>query len=267
MNNYKYLILIILVVTIFSGLVFYQKNSQKNELFFGGEIEIKNEDGVDMALYRKVISDGVEEKNLYMGLDIGDTKNFDDKSLIKLHTNGFWDPKKCSQMQLVLGKEKFVFVDSFIETEGDPGFSAFVFVYDVKTNKLMQYESPISINKIYKTENQEIDEFYTISKDKKTDKYSLYKLDLLNKKFVFIKEYSQEGGYGLVTATTTLAWCKDFGAKCVYDQDHIFERKDKEYRTEKSLNNVFEVREFYKNKEVFRLKEADMVRSFILGAI
>lgn len=230
---------------------------------FGTKTEIKNENTGNMGLYKMKVGN----ENLYVSLDIEENPSYEENIEIqKLHTNVFWDPKKCSQMQVSLGKEKIVFVDSFIESQGNPGFSAFIFIYDVKENKLVQYESPISINKIYKTE--EGDNFYVISKVKDSgNNYNLYKVDLPNRKFIFVKSYEQPEGYGLITATKTLLWCANFGKDCVGDQEFPFQKGDELIRIEKDVDNVFGVRVLWENKAIFELKSSDLVRSFILGVI
>jgi hypothetical protein len=235
-----------------------------------------------ISLFEKTFTDQEgAEKKVYFASDYTQNQDFFKKNIkevnanIKnLHTNPFWDPKRCSQMIHVIGPDKIIFSDSFVEQGDVSSFLTFVYVFDLKDNTLTSYRVPISIQKMF-FDGQN---FFAISQNKKDNFWRLYSFDFQTGQLLLRKVYTpalnkaegrpdiSEKKLGLITATDTLAWCDPLSSACSYDTTFNFIKEDTGLDKLTSFTNPFELTLTYQKSKILEFTKDDNLRTYVIGS-
>jgi hypothetical protein len=234
-----------------------------------------------ISLFEKTFTDQEgAEKKVYFATDYTQNQDFFKKnskevnaSIKNLHTNPFWDPKRCSQMIHVIGSDEIIFSDSFVEQGDMTSFLTFVYVFNLKDNTLTSYKVPISIQKMF-FDGQN---FFAISQNKKDNFWRLYSFDFQTNKLILRKVYTSalnkaenrldptENNLGLITATSTLVWCDLLNSACSYDTTFNFIKEDDNLDEITSFTNPFELSLIYQNNKILEFTKDDNLRTYVVG--
>lgn len=255
--------------------VFENYNLPKNSLLNLPESERQ------ISLFEKTFTDQEgAEKKVYFATDYTKNQEFFKKNIkevnanIKnLHTNPFWDPKRCSQMIHVIGSGEIIFSDSFVEQGDMTSFLTFVYVFNLKENTLTSYKVPISIQKMF-FDGQN---FFAISQNKKDNLWRLYSFDFQTNQLILRKVYTSalnktegrpdmlENNLGLITSTDTLAWCDPLSSACSYDTTFNFISEDIGLDKQTNFANPFELMLIYKKNKILEFTKDDNLRTYVVG--
>lgn len=227
---------------------------------------IESDNNSSIALYEAKR----EGQGFFLTIDDSENKNFTKQNenkyeLIALHRGDFWDPKRCSQMQNMIFKHNIVFLDSVVSQENKKGFTTLLYFYDTEKNILKKFETETKLVKLFKKEEGNDVGLYALAVNTVSLEYILYKIDYISNKLIFIKSYHDLEDFNLVTATDTLAWCKDYGKVCVHDTDFNLDFSNNDFEEYRSIDNVFETKIFRNDREIFIVNDNDRIRYFFIG--
>lgn len=257
-----------LLLSIFALVYFWidLKQADERDLVLPDSQILTSDNTSSVALY-EAKTDG---HAFFLTIDDSEGKNFisensDRYKLKSLHRGDFWDPKRCSQMQSIVSSSSIIFLDSVVSQESKTDFISLLYLFDTNTRTLKKVETEIKLLKIFRKVEGNGEGIYAIAFSKKKLGYSLYKIDEANNKLIFIKNYYNLEDYNLLTATDTLAWCKNFGRECVYDNDFNFSYNNNDVEEYRAIDNAFETKIILNKREIFRVKDNDVVRYFFIG--
>jgi hypothetical protein len=264
--------LILILISFFYYYIFSRKDIEIN--LTNINLIQQNKEEKNIALYKKVFQteDG-ELKSLYIVLDKTENPEFIPQDIQKIHSQSFWDPKVCSQMIRVIGKNMIILSDSFVHEEKGSGFITFLFFFDTEKNELISTQTKIPIQKLF----YDSKDFFAISKNRNDEIWKLYKINIPEKKLNLVKKYTEsqnQSQFGInfkvaaleiITATSSLLWCDAFNRICVEEKDFNFLGMDKNLKRQISYNNPFKLIVSYKEENIFELQKEDLIRHFLLG--